>query len=343
MPVLLMVMNPLIQRALIALAAGTATSGALVVSAKKQGEGKRAKTRDKDGKVLRQPPEDAADRVARETKLLLDRGITLAEMRDTVAAQLKGLGSSVSAVFARAPAPTRAGAREPDEVDGVQNPSAQARSKKKRRRGRRRPQASLWDSAKESMRQTVKETVRDEVKGTPLGKVGEAAGGAYDVVKKAGASLRDGAQAAFQKARAALPPDAGAQWVASADQLGRSVALQVEAAAKSASQAMSEAAPHEGLSPDAAVEAARPSTERDSTERDSTLAASPSASSTLASTVNDGVTTLGNWLKGPGAPGYNRPKRVRANVDGDVVEAKDANDTKDAVLADDVAAKPEAD
>jgi hypothetical protein len=314
-------LNPWLERALVSLAAGAVTTGALVATAEKTGKKKRKKKGAKGEKddVKATPHVDGPGEAAvREAARLDERSMTLEELGRS----LKGVGAKLTSVFAREkPKVDASGARVPDEVmskDGKRistKPDARGPAGKKRngkhargRRRKRRPQASLWDSAKESMRQTVKEVVHEEVKDTPVGS-------AMDALKKAGASIKTGASAAVESIKAAIPEDAGTRVKKTLDDAGTKLSeltKDADGVGKKIEQGVAKAA--EALDAEAKSLVENPP--------------EPPASATeVVEKLNKGVDVVGSWLKGPGGgPGSsNGGRRVRAAAGGDVVEAKDAD------------------
>ena len=274
------------------------------------------------------------------------------------AAGVKALPGRFASIFQRVPKQDGDGAREPDEIrtaDG-QKVATGAR-KKKRRRGKRR-QATLWQSAKESMRQTVHEVVKEEVKDTPVGSAVDAAKKAGDKVKEGAAVVKEGAGVVAERA-----VKAGAQVGGKAKSLLNRILEAVEANpapnADPEAEALAErehelardfetSAPSAPSAPSAG-ETADPvrSPEIGGAPEEhqpaspgfgggASIAPAPAREGASAPTaegvdvaevgrkLKSGLSAVGDWLQGPGAPGYTSKRARPVPGGGDVVEARDA-------------------
>ena len=182
--------HPMLQRILISLAAGTAATSAVVSTAKRPHKPKKRRKKRPDGS---EAPVSLGATALHDVKLPDERGLTPAEWRHGMAQWGGAVATRITSVFKRAP--SEGGTSTPNSVqtpEGTRAPNAH----KRRRDGKKRPQATLWDSAKESLKQTVKETVRDEVKSSPVGS-------ALDTLKDVTEKVKEGAaNAAASAARA---------------------------------------------------------------------------------------------------------------------------------------------
>lgn len=333
-------MNPWLQRLLISCAAGIAATGAVVGTAKRPGKLKRKKRKKRaDGT---DEPVQVGAVALRDARLPQDDGITLAAWRADVAASGRKLGARVTGVFRKEPAArpsaAEAGPRDPDEVQAPDGttirknkartiPSGKARRKgnhaKGRRRGKaRRPQASLWDSAKESLRQTVRDTVKEEVQASPVGS-------ALEALKQVGSKVRDGASAAAAAVSKAIeksdapsldeiPPHLKGEPTAPRETTtGVEPPVRDPRATGSAAK-VEEALEAIGKTIEGAIHKVGDATR--SPEAGGTTDG-PVEASDVARKVKGGIDVVGTWLQGPGAPGYRR--RTRPAGSGDVVTAKD--------------------
>lgn len=228
------VLNPWLQRLLIGLLGGTATGGVVVASAKNRYAPKKRKKRqpreqdvDDDGNVIarekRAPPVIAIGTVAKaDAAEGFVPSLTWSQWAQGVRDRGRRL---VDGLLGRSKKPVvdGDGARLADEVltaDGRRSsPAKTARKtaaktpngkvkKKTAARGKRgrRKQATLFESAKESLRQVVKEevkkTVDDTVEQTGLK-------GAVDTIKQATDNVGETVKDVGQKIKDALPEDAG--------------------------------------------------------------------------------------------------------------------------------------
>lgn len=368
-------MNPWLQRFLISWAAGVAASGAIVSTAKRPGKLKRRKKKKADGT---EEPVQLGAVALHDARVADERGITVREWGENVRATGAAVGQRVKGLFSRAPKePVVAedGARVPDEVqtkDGarIKTPRAKrkgAHAKGRRGKRRRRPQATLWDSAKESLKQTVKETVKEEVKATPVGS-------ALEALKSVGAKVKEGASAAAGAVNKAIGGTAGEKASSADDEIppqlrgevpptpeeiaAREEARLAEIAAQEAVRAEKMRKVEENIEKgldafgkkiegaiakvaEAASSAAQPREPREPPAPAEHVdgeapPAPPVDPAEVAKKLKGGLDVVGSWLQGPGAPGYGS-RRVRpANaevVDAvDVVEAKDPDvvEAKDA-------------
>lgn len=335
-------MNPLLQRFLISWAAGAAATGVVVGTAKRP---HRLKRRKKKKKGQGAEPVQIGAVALQDARAPNDPGLSM----DEWTAGIKALPSRVAGIFHRVPSASGDGAREPDEIrtaDG-QRVAAPARKKKRRRRGKR-AEATLWDSAKESMRQTVRDVVKEEVKDTPVG-------GAVDAAKKAGERVKEGA-AVVKEGASVVAENAvkvGAQVGDKAKTLLNRILSAVEAnpapnadpeAEALAEEAEAEAQRHR---PDPGEDQAPPTPPAAEVMTAATPLAEPEviAAETpapppdaerpspelppldvaeVAKKVKTGLGAVGDWLSGPGAPGYTSTRTRPAAGSSDVVEAKDA-------------------
>lgn len=184
---------------------------------------------------------------------------------------------------------------------------------------RRRPQASLWDSARESLRQTVRDTVREEVKESPVG-------AALETLKTVGEKVREGASTAATAAHGAL------QKVLEA---GESATRATTAAPPDGERGQNVTSSTSGTSTAGADDDGRAAEAPPTTDgRGVPGVASGDASAPGATTsvdvqevarkVRAGADAVGTWLQGPGTPGYPSARVRRSGTAADVVEAKDA-------------------
>ena len=303
-------MNPLVQRLLISLTAGSAAGGAWVATAKNKHKKARKRRRKKKTDIVigTQARKDAAEEFT--------PGMTLAQLGARVRTFGAGVVDSARSLVGLSPRDPAAdgSARDADEIhhDGkrIKNPARKRRNARlakghaKKRKGSRRKQASLFDSAKESLRQVVKDeakrAVQEQVDKTGLGKAAEA-------LKSAGGAVVEKAKAV----KDAIPEDlderlaeAGKNVVEGAKRVGESVGGAIQ----------------EGLRK-LDGEPGLPGGE--SQEDGEGLSAEE-----LAQRVGKGVDALGSWLQGPGAPGYKNSGRVRPSSSGSgVVEAKEPAST----------------
>ena len=337
--------NPLLQRFLISWAAGAAATGVVVGTAKRPHKLKRRKKR-KKGQAAE--PVQIGAVALKDARAPEDPGLSVEEWT----AGIKALPARVAGVFTRVPKGGE-GAREPDEVrtaDG-QKVATSPRGKKRRRRGKR-AEATLWDSAKESMRQTVRDVVKEEVKGTPVGGAVDAARKASEKVKEGAAVVKEGAGVVAENA-----VKVGAQVGDRAKSLLNRILHAVEADpgpnAEPEAEALAarEAAPTRADEP---VDAAAPSLAGAASSSDVPFAAAmasvpPSAPivmepgaaadppadtapgiepgldvAEVGKKLKGGLDAVGSWLQGPGSPGYTSSRARPAQGNGDVVEAKDA-------------------
>jgi hypothetical protein len=298
-----------------------------------------------------------------EARLPEEHGLTLGEWKDAIVAR----GAQVASVFKRAPKPAAdaadaTGAKQPDEIDGVTVP----KRKKRRARKSRRPQATLWASAKQSFKETVKESVREEVKSSAVGSALSNAGGALDALKNVGAKVKDGASELAASAGKAARDEKLAGRFSSGLANGLSEAKTVLGAALEtvktrANTAIAERAADAPAAPDDAPHAPADLTDARRDEDAGEIERAPEAVSAepnkkpgidvevvraeashaaaeVAKKVSSGIDAVSSWLKASAqgeraaAPYSKRRARaagdvVEANVvEATVVEAKDAPD-----------------
>jgi hypothetical protein len=301
-------MNPWLQRFLIGWAAGVVTTGAIVKTAKQPHRLKRKKRKKKaDGT---DEPVQIGALALKDARFPDERALTMGEWRDRVVASGTSVGTRVSSLFQREPpAPVvDDGARTPDEVqhpDGtVERP--EKRHAPSKRRGAKRPQATLWESAKESLKQTVKETVADEVKQSPMGS-------AIETLKEVSAKVKSGATTVASSAATFVKR--GIEGNPALGDDGQPTPSVQEREHTDEPRAVTTEAQRNGSGVEAAAEVA----------------------AEVALKVNAGIEAVGTWLKGPGAPGD--AKRRRTEGTGDVVDAKDAPPAPPAEENDDEAAQ----
>lgn len=325
-------MNPWLQRFLIGWAAGVVTTGALVSTAKRPHRLKRKKRKKQEDGT--EEPVQIGAVAMKDARLPDERGLTVGEWRDRVVASGASLGTRVGAVFKRERRPTTGGAAaggttpsalEPDEVqrtDGTVEKSASTRKKRrgahaKGRRGKKRKEATLWDSAKESFKQTVKETVAEEVNKSPMGS-------ALETLKDVGAKVKSGATSAATATASFVKrgidgnpePDDGSKPTPSLQQRIDAAGAAIEKAVKNAT---------DGPEPRGSAEptvSARAAESADEPRPNKNVDAAAEVAAEVAVKVKSGLLAVGSWLQGPGAPGYK--KAPRASDGGEVVEAKDA-------------------
>lgn len=321
-------MNPWLERFLIAWAAGIVTTGAVVSTAKKPHKLKKKKKKKKREDGTLEPVQMGATAL-RDARLPEERGLTMPEWRDKVVAA----GARVSSVFKRTPArPAEgvdtSGAKAPDEVqraDGTTVASSSAAKRKRRkgahakgRRGKKRREATLWDSAKESFKQTVKESVREEVNETPVGS-------ALETLKSVGAKVKEGATKVGAGAAKAV-----------------NRAIEGNPSSDADAPELDAAAPKPPLTEEerARLDAERAKREADRVDVEAGARAAAQVASEVAADLGrkmkGGLSAVGSWLQGPGSPDYG--KRRRANPTGEVVDAKVEAPT-DAVAAEAPAAQ----
>ena len=327
-------MNPWLQRFLIGWAAGVATTGALVSTAKRPHKLKRKKRKKQEDGT--EEPVQIGAVALKDARLPDERGLTMGEWRDRVVATGSSVGARVGAMLKRDRKQDpvdlhvkEAGARPPDEVqrpDGTvehfaakASPRPSPRSKRKGahakgRRGKKRKDASLWDSAKESFKQTVKETVVEEVNKTPMGSALEALKGVSAKVKS-GATTAATATATFVKRgiEGNPEPQDGSKPVPSLQQRLDAAGAAIEKAVKNATDAP----------PEGAEDAPAPDIEPISPRANKNVEAVAEVAAEVAVKVKSGLAAVGSWLQGPGAPGYKKAPRA-ADADAEVVDAKDA-------------------
>lgn len=328
-------MNPLLQRFLISWAAGAAATGVVVGTAKKPHKLKRRRRKKKKGKEPE--PVQIGAQALLDARAPDEPGMTVEQW----AAGVKALPSRFASIFQRVPKQADDGAREPDEIRTADGEKVSTGARKKKRRRGRRKQATLWDSAKESMRQTVHEVVKEEVKDTPVGNAVDAAKRAGDKVKEGASAVKEGAGVVAEKA-----VKVGAQVGGKAKSLLNRILEAVEADPAPNADPEAEAlaaAEEQHAHGDVTPVAPRPA-------GDGPLAEAPSADSPTSETpleatsvesapveaappvdvaevgrkLKSGLNAVGDWLQGPGAPGYTSKRARPAQGGGDVVEARDA-------------------
>jgi hypothetical protein len=262
------------------------------------------------------------------------------------------------------------GSRLPDEIvtaDGkkVRVAGVSPKSKKtaghkgappaRRRRGRKQ-QASLFDSAKESLRQVVKEEAKKAVDE----KVEEAGlKKAADAIKSAGEKVGETAKDVAQRVKDSMPDDveeklqsAGRSMLAEARRAMQRLSDSIQGSDDGHGVASASVSPPDTVDQVADPGAALPPAGGPGSANDAALAASPpppslpgpastvggdeaerasSSSGDIASALGDGVQLLGggvqkigSFLSGPGNPGYHRSSGRARAASGDIVEAKDA-------------------
>lgn len=335
--------NPLLQRFLISWAAGAAATGVVVATANKPHKLKRRRRKKKKGQAA--APVQIGAQALLDAKAPDDPGMSV----DEWAAGVKALPGRFASIFQRVPKQSGDGAREPDEIRTADGQKVATGPRKKRRRGKRR-QATLWESAKVSMRQTVHEVVKEEVKDTPVGSAVEAAKKAGDKVKEGASAVKEGAGVVAERA-----VKVGAQVGGKAKTLLNRILEAVEANpapnADPEAEAFAEQEEHAAgmveasAVPQPAGEAQ--STEGRSTEPQSAETASdephlepasvepaqvepkpaegaPADIAEVGRKIRSGLNAVGDWLQGPGAPGYTSKRARPAQGGGDVVEARDA-------------------
>ncbi len=346
--------NPLLQRFLIAWAAGVATTGVIAGTAKRPHRLKRRRRKKKKGQAA-EPVQIGAVALS-DARAPADPGMSVEEW----AAGVKALPSRVAGIFARVPKQAD-GAREPDEIRTADGATVKGAAGRKTRRRGRRKQATLWDSAKESMRQTVRDVVKDEVKDTPVGNAVEAAKKAGDRVKEGAGAVKEGAAVVAEgavkvgaqvgvKAKSLLNrilEAVEANPAPNADPEAEALAEEEERQAPSARADMAPdrspeigGAPHEPRGAGLGGGASAPSL--DTAEGASADGAAPAAAAHVAVSpegapttppidvaevgkkLKGGLNAVADWLQGPGAPGYASKRARPANGGGDVVEARDA-------------------
>lgn len=338
-------MNPLLQRFLISWAAGIATTGVIAGTAKRPHRLKRRRRKKRKGQPA-EPVQIGAQALA-DARAADDPGMTVAEW----AAGVKALPSRVAGIFTRVPKQGD-GAREPDEIRTADGQKVAGAGKKKRRRRGRRKQATLWDSAKQSMRETVRDVVKEEVKDTPVGNAVDAAKKAGDKLKdgatvvkegaavvaegavKVGAQVGGRAKSLLNRILAAVEanpaPNADPEAEALAEQEERA-AFEGEVAAPATTDAVAVASPTEAAPVDAAP------LEAPLVAPMAAAAAAPAAPpvdvAEVGKKLKTGINAVADWLQGPGAPGYASQRTRSAQGGGDVVEAKDAAAPQDATGA----------
>jgi hypothetical protein len=368
------VLNPWVQRLLVALLGGTVSSSVIVASSKNRyapKNRKKRRVRDDDEPAVKRPPRPP---IALGTVAKADAAegfvpsLTWTQWRAAVAARGRAL---VDGVFGKKGGVDDNGARIADEVvtaDGKRSRPARTKSKKGAaqkgtgKRRRRRQQATLFDSAKESLRQVVKEEAKKAVDDTV-----EQSGlkGAVDTIKQASDKVGETAKDVAQKLKDALPPDADEKIQAGARTLfagARKQASRLRDSIAGALEAVEadrqrERDAHEQRQQLDGVVIDMPPVEQNAlppvddvppppfpTLDDVSAAAEapdalvrhepaePPAPSVdvreglgvdeVAAKVSDGVNKLASFLVGPGHPDY-KPGRSRRVANGDVVEAKD--------------------
>ena len=261
------------------------------------------------------------------------------------------------------------GSRLPDEIvtaDGkkVRVVGGTQRSKKttghkgappaRRRRGRKQ-QASLFDSAKESLRQVVKEEAKKAVDE----KVEEAGlKKAADAIKSAGEKVGETAKDVAQRVKDSMPDDveeklqsAGRSMLAEARRAMQRLSDSIQGSDDDHGAASASLTPPETVDQVADPDAATPTAGGPGVASDAALESSPpppnlqapastvggdeaergSSGGDIASALGDGVQLLGggvqkigSFLSGPGNPGYHRGSGRARAASGDIVEAKDA-------------------
>lgn len=314
--------NPLLQRLLISWAAGAAATGVVVGTAKRPHRLKRRRRKKKKGQ---QPePVQIGAQALLDARAPADPGMSVEDWT----AGVKALPGRFASIFSRVPKGPADGAREPDEIRTADGQKVSAGTRKKRRRRGKRQKATLWDSAKESMRQTVHEVVKEEVKDTPVGNAVDAARKAGDKVKEGAAVVKEGAAVVAENA-----VKVGAQVGDKAKSLLNRILHAVEADPASNADPDAEAlAEHEQHAAEQSATAApsepdpAPHTEG-TAPTPPTISEPPPAAVDVAEVgrkVKSGLNAVGDWLSGPGAPGYQSKRVKAAQGGGDVVEAKDA-------------------
>ena len=313
----------------------------------------------------------------KDARMPEERGLTMPEWKDKVVATGSAVGAKVTSVFKRTPSRPPVpddGAQAPDEVQGadgkvVAQPSrSPASAKRKRkgahakgRRGKKRAEATLWDSAKESFKQTVKETVAEEVKETPVGSALETLRAVGARVKEGATKVGAGAAKAVNRAIEGNPEDereeldengipiprpvlvpkpAGPSLQERIDKAGAAIEKAVKGLAEGAARTTSSSASDSSSSSSTAIEPPAPLTEEEAAAAEEAerkaaadrvdVEAGAKAAAQVASEVagnigrkmKGGLSAVGSWLQGPGSPDFS--KRRRANASGEVVEAKEA-------------------
>ncbi len=343
---------PWLQRLVVAVAGSVVTGGVVLATADNRFAPKKRKRR----RGRRRVTGKTAPPILLGTVAKADAGeayvpsLTWAQWRDAVAARGRGIFRFVTGQ-PKEGSVDKDGARIPDEIrtkDGARRRSQAGRSssKTRRRRGERRKEASLFDSAKESLRQVVK----DEAKKAVDEKVEEAAlKKAADALKGASGKVSETAKDVASKVKESLPEDLDEK----AKLAGRTVLSGAKSAFGKLAASLNELAessPVEPLSvaPPPPIEAAPPAealssaaatdlvvsepitadVEQEGT-KDPVDAASDGArvdgapASAVATAVGDGVQRLGSFLSGPGNPGYQKQSSRRMASGDDIVEAKD--------------------
>ena len=225
-------MNPLLQRILIALGASVATSTMIVGSAQNKYKKTKKRRRKKND-----PPVVIGTVAKREAAEDFVPGLTGAQMLQNI----KDSGKSVVDFFSRKKKPVEGdeGGLVPDEVKTADGKTTKPKKTKpltpaerRRRRGKRRRQATLFESAKESFRQVVKEetnkVVDEKIEQTGLKKAAEA-------LKQAGETVGGSVKEAASRVQESIPEDAnekiqaaGKSFLAGARKLGQSLGKSIQ-------------------------------------------------------------------------------------------------------------------
>lgn len=318
------VLNPWLQRLIVALLGGTTTSAVVVASAKNRYAPKKRKKRkprpdeqDEDGNVVvrqqRPPPPpialgtvakaDAAEpfvasmtwtqwsQAVRERGRRLVDGLLGGRKKAVVDDDGARLADEVVTADGQRSSPAKTARKAAKKtVNGKVKKKTAARGK----RGRRR-QATLFESAKESLRQVVKEevkkTVDDTVESTGLK-------GAVDTIKQASDNVGETVKDVGQKIKDALPEDAGEKIQSGARSLFEGARKQAARLRDSIQLALAEEkAERERL----ALEARQAPPPADDAEADviDMINGEPATQLPAASTVDDGSETSALAIRPP--------------------------------------------
>ncbi len=346
-------MNPWLQRLLISLGAGVATSAAVIGTAKNKHKKSKRRRRKKSD-----PPVVIGTVAKRDAATDFEPGITGQQWLQGI----KDSGQRFVDFIARRKKPVvdEGGGLEPDEVraaDGTRlKVSSKTPAKKKltpsqlrrqrRREAGRRKQATLFESARESFRQVVKEeagkAIDEKVEATGLKKAADALKSAGEkvgvAVKDAATKVKDGIPEDAQDQVVVGLQSAGKSFLAGAKKLGHSVSQAVQQLQQESSSSSPAAEtpppPTADEAPDASLSTAQASgsvqvqePQESSSSSSSLLPSAPIEGITaeqVGEKVQDGVQKIGAFLSGPGNPGYKKSARLGNSNGADVVEAKDA-------------------